>query len=101
MTTAPSTVTGKGATASEGASAPQLTWKRLNPKELAAILQAHERFVTGVPGGRRALLAHHEIENEDFTNRNLTEIDFVGAKLSSSRFSKSIMARANLYAADL
>src|SRR5262245_9983432 len=79
----------------------ELTWKQLNPAELAAALVSHEKFVKGIPGGRRALLAHHSFEGADFSNRVLTEIDLVGAKLAGCQFRKTKMARANLFAADL
>jgi uncharacterized protein YjbI with pentapeptide repeats len=80
---------------------PELTWKTLTPAELASALASHERFVKGIPGGRRALLAHHSFEGMDFTGRTLTEIDLVGAKLAACLFRKTNMARANLFAADL
>ena len=76
-------------TPAHGEASEELTWKTLGPRELVTILTTHEKFVTGIPGGRRALLAHHQLENADFSGRNLTEIDLVGAKLAGTRFNKA------------
>jgi uncharacterized protein YjbI with pentapeptide repeats len=55
------------------------TIKSINRAALDQILAAHQRYVTGIPGGRRALLSFHDLSGQDLCGRNLVEADLTGA----------------------
>ncbi|MEI9886401.1 MAG: pentapeptide repeat-containing protein [Rhizomicrobium sp.] len=73
----------------------------LTQKELNAVLQSHERYLTRIGGGLRAHLAHARLDDLNLANRNLTEADFTGASLVGTNISGSNLTRAALYCADL
>src|SRR5690349_20891102 len=87
--------------AEAASTAPAPVWTELKSSQLASALAEHEKFVRGLPGGRRARLANHNFEGGDFSRRNLTEIDLVGTKLAGCMYRQTKLIRANMFAADV
>ena len=75
--------------------------RRLSAGEVEMILGAHEKFATGRPGGRRAVLKFVDLSGFNLVGRNLTEADFSGSILDGTRLAGANLERANLFGADL
>jgi len=65
--------------------------QRLDRPTLHGILLAHQRFVTGQSGGRRALLSFHDLSDQDLSGRNLVEADLTGAVLQRALLPGAIL----------
>ena len=52
--------------------------RRLSQAELDMIVMAHEKFVTGKQGGKRASLKFMNLSGLDLSFRNLVDADFSG-----------------------
>ena len=68
--------------------------------QLNKVLTAHERYAA-YQGGKRALLAHIEMDGLNLANRTLTEADFSGASLVGATLYGANLERASLYCTDL
>ena len=75
--------------------------RRLTQGELDMIVTAHERFVTGKPGGKRASLRFVDLSGLDLSGRNLTDADFSASVLDGCRMVRTQLERANLFGCDL
>lgn len=69
--------------------------------ELDMIVTAHEKFVTGKPGGRRACLQFVNLSGLDLSFRNLADADLTGSILDGCRMVRTKLERANLFGCDL
>ena len=49
--------------------------RRLTQSELDMMMAAHERFLSGKPGGKRAALRFLNLTGLDFSGRNLADAD--------------------------
>src|SRR5471030_1130089 len=74
---------------------------RLADTALEAVLQSHARFLERRPGGQRALLGFHDLEECNFHRRNLSDADFSGAKLLRAVLTGAKLRNSVLFAADL
>ena len=74
---------------------------RANITEIEDIGRRHKRFVTGRPGGARAIFSFYELIGLDLSECDLSEADFTGAKLRQSRLCDAKLRRANFFCADL
>ena len=82
--------------------APSLSGRRrLTQPELEMIVSAHEKFVTGKPGGKRASLKFVDMRGLDLSFRNLTDADLAGSVFDSCRMVRIQLVRANLFGCDL
>ena len=75
--------------------------RRLTQSELEIILTAHEKFVTGKPGGKRASLRFVDMRGLDLSFRNLTDADLSASVFDSCRMVRIQLVRANLFGCDL
>ena len=75
--------------------------RRLTQAELDLVITAHERFVAGKPGGKRASLRFANLSGLDLSNRNLTEIDLSASILDGTRLIRARLERANLFGCDM
>ena len=75
---------------------PQYSQSQLNQ-----FIDAHERFLTNQPRGRRALLQFLQAEQMDFSGRRLLDADFTGAKFRNANLRSTNFERASLFCADL
>lgn len=74
--------------------------RAISQSELNTILADHERFVF-YKGGRRAQLAHTQLDGLNLANRALNDVDFSGCTLVGATLYGSNLERASLYCADL
>jgi hypothetical protein len=75
--------------------------RRLSQAELDMIVSAHEKFVTGKQGGKRASLRFMNLSGLDLSFRNLADADFSASILDGCRMVRTRLERANLFGADL
>ena len=75
--------------------------RRLSQAELDMIVIAHEKFVTGKQGGKRASLRFMNLSGLDLSFRNLADADFSASILDGCRMVRTRLERANLFGADL
>ncbi|MDI1364745.1 MAG: pentapeptide repeat-containing protein, partial [bacterium] len=75
--------------------------RSLSQAELDMIVTAHEKFVTGKQGGRRASLKFVNLSGLDMSFRNLVDADFTGSVLDGCRMVRTKLDRANLFGCDL
>lgn len=68
---------------------------------LEAEIQLHERFVTGLPGGRRLVLRFFRLAGAMLQKRRLAGVDFTGSNLSDAKMAASDLSSALLYCCDL
>ena len=78
-----------------------MTGTPLDQATLDLAMASHDKFLRGVPGGRRLILNGRDASNLRFRNSNLTTAEMVGTKLHYAQMSGTILARANLFGADL
>ena len=74
---------------------------RHNGKKLEDILDAHEKYHKGHPGGERADLSGANLSRMDFKKRDLTGALFVGCRLRGADFRGAKLSFADLSKADL
>ncbi|HYE45800.1 MAG TPA: pentapeptide repeat-containing protein, partial [Caulobacter sp.] len=82
------------------ASQPSLL-RALEHASLKQTLEAHARFLSGRPGGRRANLAHADLSNVMLEGINLSEAELTGARLNGACLMGGDLSRAVLFGADL
>lgn len=70
-------------------------------EELKNIVEAHEKWVNEVTGGRRADLRRQDLRNADLRNVYLAGALFEGANLREVNFRRANLERADLREADL
>jgi len=75
--------------------------RRLSQAELDMIVTAHEKFVTGKQGGKRASLRFMQLSGLDLSFRNLTDADFTASILEDCRMVRTKLDRASLFGCDL
>jgi uncharacterized protein YjbI with pentapeptide repeats len=75
--------------------------RRLSQAELDMIVTAHEKFVTGKQGGKRASLRFMNLSGLDLSFRNLADADFSASVLDGCRMVRTKLDRANLFGCDL
>ena len=76
-------------------------WMSLSPDALEPILRLHERFLLRRPGGRRALLAYHDLSGCDLSGRDLSEAELTGARLRRVNLAAAGLRTAQLSLCDL
>ena len=76
-------------------------WQKLTQQELDVILDKHLEFVKGTRGGERAKLGMMDASYLDFSGRDLSRADLVGAMLCHCEMEETKLAEANLFACDL
>lgn len=64
-------------------------------------LEAHERFVSRQPGGRRAVVKYLQAPDLDFKKRILSDADFTGANFERGNMVRAVLERVSLYCANL
>ena len=74
---------------------------RLKPERFEALVSAHEAFLAGRPGGRRATLGHIIASGYNCDRRVLADARFDGADFSGTSFRGADLRRASLYCANL
>lgn len=72
-----------------------------NEADFAAAINAHERFVLGLPGGHRADLKFVRAPGVDLGKRRLDDIELSGAELPQANFAGASLARASLNCANI
>ncbi|MDB5455513.1 MAG: pentapeptide repeat protein, partial [Caulobacter sp.] len=75
--------------------------RRLSQAELDMMLTAHEKFITGKPGGKRAVLRFMNLSELDLSRRNLADADFTASILDGCKLMGARMERATLFGCDL
>ncbi|ENZ82488.1 putative low-complexity protein [Caulobacter vibrioides OR37] len=75
--------------------------RRLSQAELDMIVTAHEKFVTGKQGGKRATLRFMQLSGLDLSFRNLVDADLTGSLLEGCRMVRAKLDRASLFGCDL
>jgi uncharacterized protein YjbI with pentapeptide repeats len=66
----------------------------ISARELAEILQGHERHLARARGDRRAVLPSCNLYGADFANRSLSEADLSGSTLDGARLTAQQLAEA-------
>jgi len=74
---------------------------RLKRDRFEALLDAHEAFLAGRRGGRRATLSHIVAQGYNADWRSITDARFDGADFSGSSFVCADLSRTSLYCANL
>jgi uncharacterized protein YjbI with pentapeptide repeats len=74
---------------------------RLKRERFEALVAAHESFLVGRPGGRRATLGFIVASGYDCNGRLLADARFDGADLSGTTFVGADLSRTSLYCANL
>jgi len=75
--------------------------RRLSQGELDLIVSAHERFIEGRPGGKRASLRFVDLTGLDLSDRNLSDADLSGSVFDNCKMARAKLERANLFGCDL
>ncbi|PTT71085.1 low-complexity protein, partial [Pseudomonas sp. HMWF010] len=75
--------------------------RRLSQAELDMIVSAHEKFVTGKQGGRRASLRFMNLSGLDMSFKNLIDADLSASVLEGCRMVRTKLDRASLFGCDL
>ncbi len=73
----------------------------LTQSQLTQFIDAHERFLTNQPRGKRALMRFLQAEGMHLSGRRLCEADFTGADFRNARMMRTDFERAYLFCADL
>ncbi len=76
-----------------------MSWNQIERPELAKVLREHARFLERKPGGRRAMLAFHDLSNYDLSGQDLSEADLTGARLRRARLTWTTLRATNLFGA--
>ncbi len=71
--------------------------RRISQAQLEILVQAHERYVGGKPGGRRISLGFSDLSGLDLADRELSDGDFAGTSFDGARMPGVRLARANLF----
>ncbi len=74
---------------------------RLSQGKLEQIIKAHQYFVWGRQGGKRAILKFFDLSELDFSGKDLSYVDFTGSKLLNANLSNGRFAGAIFYSCDL
>ena len=74
---------------------------RYTQAQLDQFIDAHERFLSNQPRGRRALMRFLQAEGMHFSGRRLAEADFTGANFRNARMMRTDFERAYLFCADM
>src|ERR1022692_1353046 len=75
--------------------------RHLSQSELDMIVEAHERYISGRPGGKRAALRFVDFTGLEFSGRNLADADLSASVFDSARMAGTRLDRANLFGSDL
>ena len=75
--------------------------RAVDADELRALLEAHERFVAGAAGGKKANLAGRSLAGRDLSNLVLKDAELTDAVLYGAVLKFADLQRANFYCADL
>ena len=73
----------------------------IDQEKLDELARLHERFVDGLPGGRRLNIALKLAEDLNFSKYRLMEAELRGTRLARGRFQYANLTKANLFGADL
>src|SRR3990167_10255032 len=65
------------------------------------IVVAHERFIAGKPGGKRAALRFVDLSRADLSGRDLSDADLSASILDGAKLAGANLSRANLFGCDL
>jgi uncharacterized protein YjbI with pentapeptide repeats len=68
---------------------------------LDAVIQAHEKYVQGLAGGRRADLKFFRAPAIDWSSRRLDDIELSGAYLAEANLAGANLSRASLNCANV
>ena len=55
--------------------------EKITQAELNEVIRKHNMFLTGKPGGRRALIRDKDLSGLTFMGQNLSQSDFTGSLL--------------------
>ncbi len=75
--------------------------RALSQGELDVLATAHERLLTGRPGGRRLSLKFADLNGLDLSGRDLREVDFTGCALEDAKLVAARLDAAVLFCCDL
>src|ERR1700689_4262840 len=75
--------------------------RRPSQPELNMVIDAHERYVSGRPGGKRAALRFIDFSGLDLSRRNLCDADLSASVFEDARMAGCKLDRANLFGSDL
>lgn len=75
--------------------------RTLDAAVVRAAVEAHGRYLKGLPKGRRAVLQYVNLNNYELDGVDLSEADLTGALLGGASLRGTRLARAVLYGADL
>ena len=75
--------------------------RRLTQAEAEVFVSAHEKFITGKQGGKRAVLRFLDLSGLDLTGRNLNHADFTGSVFDGARMAKVQLERAALFGCEM
>ena len=80
---------------------PAQRWTKVSQSEMDEIIRLHELYLDRKTGGRRALLAFHDISGLKLSNRDLSEADFSGARMRRVKMNATKLKMTNFFGADL
>ena len=69
----------------------------ITQQELTDIVLKHDMFMTGKPGGRRALLRDIDISGLSLMGKNLSQSDFTGCTFAGTNLSAADFSGATLF----
>ena len=72
--------------------------RKLSQGEVDMIVAAHERFVSGRPGGKRASLRFVDMSDCALSGRNLADADISASILDGAKLIGTKLDRATLFA---
>ena len=75
--------------------------RKLSRGEIEMILTAHERFVSGRPGGKLAAMRFIDFTGVNLAGRNLQDADLSSSIFDSANLVGADLSRANLFGCDL
>ena len=75
--------------------------RKLSLGEIEMVLAAHERFITGRPGGKLAALRFIDFTGVDLSGRNLCDADLSASIFDGAKLVGTKLERANLFGCDL
>lgn len=73
----------------------------LTQRELDLIIQKHEMFLTGKPGGARAVVRDRDLSGLNLSGKKLSQSDFTGCILCDTDMTTASFDAANLFGCDL
>jgi len=79
------------------ASEDEIKLEKVSQAELNEIIRKHNMFLTGRPGGRRAVLKDKDLSGLSFLGQNFSQSDLTGCILAGSDLSNANFESATLF----